>query len=118
MFFKGSNHVYSVSDGTQLQIRSSSSQRYWAESKHNPLLAEQKDLYLGIKVLTTALSYQGLFYDCFQWLEITEHMQRFQQGEEGEEKKKGDKWAELNLRMGFESFCCVWEVQWLWKEQG
>lgn len=42
----------------------------------------------------------------------------FSRERRGRKKKKGDKWAELNLRMGFESFCCVWEVQWLWKEQG
>lgn len=34
---------------------------YLAESRNNPCLAEQEDLYLGIKVLTTALSYQGHF---------------------------------------------------------
>lgn len=68
-FLKGSNCVYSVSDGNLWKCSAPNEKQlfpiYWAESRHSPRLAEQKDLYLGIKVLTTALSYQGLFMIVF-----------------------------------------------------
>lgn len=101
--FKGSNCVYSVSDGTcgkaQLQIRSSSPQLYLAESRHNPHLTEQRDLYLGIKILTTALSYQGLFMIVFYGWKLQNICRDFMGG-----GKKGDKWAELNLKMALGHF--------------
>lgn len=98
--FKGSNCVYSVSD---VEMLSSKSEQlfpiYLAESRHSPRLTEQKDLYLGIKVLTTALSYQRLFMIVFYGWKLQNICRVF-----SSVGKRRDKWAELNLRMALGHF--------------
>lgn len=72
---------------------------YLAESRHNPRLTEQKDLYLGIKVLTTALSYHRLFMIVFYGWKLQNICRVF-----SKVGKRRDKWAELNLKMALGHF--------------
>lgn len=114
--FRGSNCIYSVSCVTVVEMPFSKSElsssntfvlsSVWRILRKHSCLAEQIDLYLGIKILTTAIFYYGFSWlFCMTWnYQTLQHMHRLGHRGWGGEAFLKNKWVELHLKISLSHF--------------